>query len=478
MKVKTEAPSLPSLPECPCANGALFLFIGGVCLSAFLYSAGAVDLLLSMRTMGDVPLPRSVTVPSLLALFTLFTAATIGQYMQRRGSEGAGGVVKYSQVSKGGGRHTYEDYPGEQAARFSDVLDSPTARADEKRREGEEGGGSFDDDADHLDDDLALSPKEGGEWEQEESTRLQTGSEASYNIVNMYVGVGLWSLPYSLVVGGWEALLVLLVLLVLCYMSAENLVRLYDQFKTRERSFRALLCESSYSAKLGLISKSLERPSVPLAPLDEWSNMAYINAFGTAARSDVVTIKGFARAVGLQMVALGSGTPAVPSIYQQIQSRSEFPLVMVISFVVIAVFCFAMTVGGFFTYGQKSEILIIDNLMQNDAWGSLISLMVAAASFATTPPFIAMTTEIPLAALNLQVGRAGRRAMRYLVYFITIAGCVLLMESLDLILELTGLLCMSMTAIVLPIAMSLKQKLQVASADNGVSFQANLADQN
>jgi len=315
-------------------------------------------------------------------------------------------------------------------------------------------------------------------------------------------------------VGGWEALLVLLVLLVLCYMSAENLVRLYDQSKTMERSEVGSYLQISREAfgsfgtfasggfligeflgtamvlvlttwdvlsKIGLpygVGAALSTCLLlPFVWKDEWSNMAYINAFALASTvvvifgcyfillggvpentisANEVTIKGFARAVGLQMVALGSGTPAVPSIYQQIQSRSEFPLVMVISFVVIAVFCFAMTVGGFFTYGQKSEILIIDNLMQNDAWGSLISLMVAAASFATTPPFIAMTTEIPLAALNLQVGRAGRRAMRYLVYFITIAGCVLLMESLDLILELTGLLCMSMTAIVLPIAMSLK----------------------
>ena len=61
------------------------------------------------------------------------------------------------------------------------------------------------------------------------SVRLQTDSEASFNIVNMYVGVGLWSLPYSLVVGGWQAMLVLLVLLVLCFMSAEVLVRLYDR---------------------------------------------------------------------------------------------------------------------------------------------------------------------------------------------------------------------------------------------------------
>ncbi|GAB5361636.1 hypothetical protein AAMO2058_000729600 [Amorphochlora amoebiformis] len=421
----------------------------------------------TIRDYAQIPLDRSTTIPMMLILLVLFSAATAQQALQRAASDPA---VKYAPVRT-------DSHIG---------IDSPVELVDEEP------------------------------GDEEDEIRLQTGSEAIFNIVNMYVGVGLWSLPYSLVVGGWESLLVLLVLLVLCYMSAEVLIRLHNRCSLDSASEVGAYLHISKDAfgwwgsilasvfltgeflgtamvlvlttwdvinKIGVnYSFGAVLSTFLLAPFiwkDEWSNMAYINAFalfstvivvlatyfillnGIQFKEDKslpseVSTKGFVNAVGLQMVALGSGTPAVPSIYQQVRDKSDFSRVMITSFVLIAIFCLAMAVGGVMAYGKFSEVLIIDNLMANQGFGSLVSIMVALASFATTPPFIAMTTEIPLAILDREFSTRGKRVLRYGVYLTTIVGCVVFMESLDLILELTGLLCMSMTAIVLPIMMSLK----------------------
>ena len=370
------------------------------------------------------------------------------------------------------------------------------------------------------------------------SVRLQTDSEASFNIVNMYVGVGLWSLPYSLVVGGWQAMLVLLVLLVLCFMSAEVLVRLYDRSPRKSAgevgsylqiADDAFGAAGKYSAGFFLVGEFFGTAMVllltiwdvlskmgveytagavistlllaPFIWFDEWSNLAYINAFALLATLIVVlcthfilvdtagvantsgdgpvTTAGFVHAVGLQMVALGSGTPAVPSIYQQVASRRTFADVLFKSFGVIAVLCAAMAVGGFLAYGEGTEMLVIDNLMVHPIVGSAISFLVATASFATTPPFIAMTTEIPMALGSMRIGSGGRRAMRYGVFTAVVVGCVAFKENLDLVLEVTGLLCMSMTAIVYPMAMALKvfydRKSALAIAASVVAIVVSLA---
>lgn len=124
-----------------------------------------------MDAIGSAELPRAINLGVTGLMLILFSAATISQNFTELDKPEAE-TVKYNMVSTCGDEDTEEAKDSENGSRGVGKLD-----------------------------------REYGE----EDTQLQTNAEAVYNIVNMYVGVGLWSLPYSLVVGGTEALLVLLV---------------------------------------------------------------------------------------------------------------------------------------------------------------------------------------------------------------------------------------------------------------------------
>eukprot|EP00954_Amorphochlora_amoebiformis_P017314 1318226-Amorphochlora_amoeboformis.AAC.1 len=51
---------------------------------------------------------------------------------------------------------------------------------------------------------------------------------AAFGVINMYLGVGLWSLPYSVYVGGISAIPTLFILLVVCEISARDLIDLQN----------------------------------------------------------------------------------------------------------------------------------------------------------------------------------------------------------------------------------------------------------
>ena len=351
-------------------------------------------------------------------------------------------------------------------------------------------------------------------------------SKPSWNTINMYVGVGLWSLPYSLMVGGWLGLILLLVLLALCWWSAVLLLKLHDQIVPAKGALPAQgevgaylgLAEYALGGSTGRIaagvflfgeffgtsivlvltlwdtaSRAFRLPyamsaafsSLMLLPFlwrGRWDHVAYINALALIATAAVTafavssavggglseasttllrpqpTLAGTVACAGLQMVALGSGTPAVVSIYAQSpHGKDEFINgVLLPSLLCVGLLCGLMAAGGYATYGHDTQILIVDNMSNGSGIGFAISLLVAVASFATTPPFIALTTEIPIALARNEASATQLRGLRYVMLVLTVSACVVFKPYLDAVLEVTGIVCMSVTAIALPHLMALR----------------------
>mmetsp|Transcript_27512 Transcript_27512/g.48628 ORF Transcript_27512/g.48628 Transcript_27512/m.48628 type:complete len:302 (-) Transcript_27512:190-1095(-) len=246
---------------------------------------------------------------------------------------------------------------------------------------------------------------------------------------------------------------------------------------------RALDCDMLY------VAVAVSLMICPFLWNARWSALAWINAFAVfvstlaglaiisvicnepkpAANSLFTSIKDipdsrkFIFSIGLQMVALGSGTPAIPSIHIQAKHKHTFTQnVIVPSFVMITIFVLIITVAGYCAYRDETKVMVTDNLIKNQIFGLPMALLIAAATFATLPAMVTMTAD-PIVALcvsqqhnHVSLGEREMRLLRYALHVALSIGSYLLLNYIDILLQITGLLCMSMTAIVLPCLMSLK----------------------
>ncbi|GAB5366565.1 hypothetical protein AAMO2058_001154000 [Amorphochlora amoebiformis] len=377
----------------------------------------------------------------------------------------------------------------------------------------------------------------------------QTNLLATYNVVNMYVGVGFWGLPYSIFVGGYMSLVILGLLLVICTISAIELVRLKTFFSNQESSAYAPESHpgsrqgSRHGSRVGsrsgpataseetgvymslakqslgtggevvagmalagefigtsmvllytvwdLLARLLKSDFAPvtattavlLLPFlwhSHWSNLAYINAFALFATvlaivvmmysilenpqhaADNVTESWFTHippvsklvfATGLQMVALGSGTPTIPSILSQTANPRMFNMGVILpSMISVAIFSFVVAMSGILAYGANTEFLLTDNLISDGNFGIIVSAMIVFATFATIPPVLAMTadpfvviydkltqSEVFIRTKVKNVGfrkhRLASRTLRYMVFGMITVSSYFLRNNMGLVLE-------------------------------------------
>mmetsp|Transcript_17812 Transcript_17812/g.35931 ORF Transcript_17812/g.35931 Transcript_17812/m.35931 type:complete len:641 (-) Transcript_17812:465-2387(-) len=167
------------------------------------------------------------------------------------------------------------------------------------------------------------------------------------------------------------------------------------------------------------------------------------------------TASQFVLCFGVQLSVFAGGAPSVPTILNNsIEKRNFIWEVLRPSFIVIALLVMTMAIGGFGAYGSDVMVFVSDNVTADPDFGLPLALLIGAAIIATLPSVITLAAEL----LAGRESRAGEGLLfRLAVYFVVIGAAIMFLSHLDVVLEITGLLCMSFTAIIIPLVMSLTE---------------------
>ncbi|GAB5372983.1 hypothetical protein AAMO2058_001711100 [Amorphochlora amoebiformis] len=391
--------------------------------------------------------------------------------------------------------------------------------------------------------------------------RVEQSIFAIYNLVNMHVGMGFWVLPYSILIAGYPALIMLGVLLICCSISSSELANLHLYFRDQGTHGFASRISSGVSshgrdpyialakASLGwkgeviawanivgmffggtmvliltvwdLVTRLLDSDitivalvscvmALPFLWFSDWKSLAYTNAFAlvatvlaigvmfaSMARNPEKAVKNIAEAswfiktpsvsrlafaAGLQLVAVGSGAPTIPSILKEAENKDDFiRRVILPSMITVSAFGLIVAIAGVLTYGTETDFLITENLLSDKKFGLIVSSIIVAATFATIPPVVSMTAE-PFCQIFINKSNMGdgissssphdiskkglpenesglnewsSRTIRYMLFAAIASLSYVARDYIGVVLEVTGLVCMSMSALILPLVMSL-----------------------
>ena len=285
-----------------------------------------------------------------------------------------------------------------------------------------------------------------------------TAWQAGFNVVNLYVGMGLLSKPYALALGGWFSLLPLFVLCAISLYTGKVIVRCFAWMRTERPTYpmlgaaafgragealvsvmifleffgatcivllflwqnASLLLDGRY--ELWQIALAVLGCTLPTVWMVKFSDLAFLSVIGflsslsiaiviigvllsdtgRVAKQDLSTygtgMDGQMQAIGINMISL-AGHACLPSIYTQMAKPEQFERMLDASFVVMLLVYLLVAVSGYLAYGSGAAVLVTENL---SGWPSkLLLVFVIINCFCSVAPVVTVLSELPENALGL-----------------------------------------------------------------------------
>eukprot|EP00466_Bigelowiella_natans_P008466 jgi/Bigna1/88612/estExt_fgenesh1_pg.C_350013 len=286
-----------------------------------------------------------------------------------------------------------------------------------------------------------------------------SNSEAVYTIVNIFVGLGMLSKPYSLAMGGWVSLggLTLLcfwgaasgLIMIRCFQLVPGSRVTYPQLgeaamgMAGRRLVQAIILLEFMGATIIVMifmwkNFSFLFPSIPshlvaicltiaAAPsvwLLNFGELSFISLLGVVSNAAIMlalvgllisepeqiqpekydtytSMEGLSISMGIYTVAL-AGHAALPSVYADIEDKSSIFWVVSLSFVIMWFIYCATAAAGYLFHGRGAHVLVTEDIMITNPGRvfEIVTLMVLAKSYCSVSPIVSILNEIPEAGLD------------------------------------------------------------------------------
>mmetsp|Transcript_23472 Transcript_23472/g.37836 ORF Transcript_23472/g.37836 Transcript_23472/m.37836 type:complete len:555 (+) Transcript_23472:133-1797(+) len=335
-----------------------------------------------------------------------------------------------------------------------------------------------------------------------------SNSEAVYTIVNIFVGLGMLSKPYSLAMGGWVSLggLTLLcfwgaasgLIMIRCFQLVPGSRVTYPQLgeaamgMAGRRLVQAIILLEFMGATIIVMifmwkNFSFLFPSIPshlvaicltiaAAPsvwLLNFGELSFISLLGVVSNAAIMlalvgllisepeqiqpekydtytSMEGLSISMGIYTVAL-AGHAALPSVYADIEDKSSIFWVVSLSFVIMWFIYCATAAAGYLFHGRGAHVLVTEDIMITNPGRvfEIVTLMVLAKSYCSVSPIVSILNEIPEAGLGITTPwvRRTSRTVCLLVLSVCAYAC---QEHLGLVEALTGSAFTMMSSFILP----------------------------
>ena len=255
------------------------------------------------------------------------------------------------------------------------------------------------------------------------ATGGMTTWQAGFNVVNLYVGMGLLSKPYALARGGWASLAGLFLLCAISLYTGKVIVRCfgcmeqdhptypelgYAAFGRAGRNFISLmifleffgatcivllflwqnimlLLPDTAAVELWQVAVLVCAVALPTVWMLRFSDLAFLGLLGFVASAFIACVivgvllsdtgriaeqqystvdaAGMPVSLGIFMVSL-AGHACLPSIYAQMRNPEDFDTMLDYSFAVMLTVYTTIAVAGYLSFGGDAAVLVTDNLLQ------------------------------------------------------------------------------------------------------------------
>eukprot|EP01083_Nonionella_stella_P026905 74056_1 len=165
-------------------------------------------------------------------------------------------------------------------------------------------------------------------------------------------------------------------------------------------------------------------------------------------------VQSFCISIGIYIMSF-SGHPCLPGIYRSMKDPKQFERVLDWCFVVMSLSYIMISVFGYLTFGENTNIIITGNLLSQNVYLSktLIILVVAGCYFQVSP-LIAVMAEIPennifkwQYASNIKFKS---RLFRTCVFLSICAVSYVCMDKLAFLEAITGSICTMIVSVICP----------------------------
>mmetsp|Transcript_12796 Transcript_12796/g.19183 ORF Transcript_12796/g.19183 Transcript_12796/m.19183 type:complete len:558 (+) Transcript_12796:109-1782(+) len=354
-----------------------------------------------------------------------------------------------------------------------------------------------------------------------------SNAEAIYTIVNIFVGLGMLSKPYSVAQGGWISLGGLTLLCIWGAISGLILIRCFQLVPGYRVTYAQLgqaamgvygryivqgviVLEFMGATLIVLIfmwknfaflfpsippewiALSLTIAALPSVWLLDFGDLSFISLLGVVANAaimlalmgflfydpsqikpemyDVVTDwEGLSVSMGIYTVAL-AGHAALPGVYADIKDKDSIEWVVGLSFLIMwCIYCITAACG-YLAHGRESHVLVTEDIMIKTPgiWFQFVTFLVLAKSYCSVSPIISILNEIPEEGLGI-TSPLIRRITRS-VGLVVLASCAYLCQNhLGIVEAVTGSLFTMMSSFILPplclVLLSYQDAFKVAEND-------------
>jgi len=331
---------------------------------------------------------------------------------------------------------------------------------------------------------------------------------AIWTVLNIFVGLGLLSKPYSLAKGGWVSIPILAFLTWIANICGKLLVKCYDTPKCRTSTsyadvvdqvlgywgaiFFIIVVVLEYVAAVCIcllfiwvnletlmpeisriyivvISTVMILPTVWLIKLSDASlltllgfistliivgTIAYVQMFyGELEDVDMENTVGpdIPLSAGIFMLSL-SGQAALPQVYREMSKPKEFNWVMDISFLVMFFIYTATGIGGYMLYGMSSEIIISTNMLKNPGGilPKIVAWLVILKNYFTINPFVSVICDSPEIIMGIDKSPVKQRIFRSFAFLSSVGISYLAFDALPFVESFASATFTMLTSFILP----------------------------
>lgn len=331
---------------------------------------------------------------------------------------------------------------------------------------------------------------------------------ACWTVLNMFVGLGLLSKPYSLAKGGWVSIPILAFLTWIANICGKLLVKCYDTPKCRTSTSYADVVDHvlGYSGAIFLIiAVVLEYVAgVCICMLFIWGNLEtlmpeisriYIVTISTAmvlptiwliklSDASLLTLLGFMSTIlivgtivylwasngeleevdmkntvgpdiplsaGIFMLSL-SGHAGLPQVYREMSKPEEFDWVLDISFFIMFLIYITTGIGGYMIYGMSSEIIISTSMLKNPGGilPKIVAWLVILKNYFTINPFVSILCDSSEIIMGIDHSVVKQRVFRSFAFLSSAGLSYLAFDALPFVESFASATFTMLTSFILP----------------------------
>jgi len=336
---------------------------------------------------------------------------------------------------------------------------------------------------------------------------------AVFTIINIFLGLGLLSLPYAFARGGVLAFPGLCFICGVGYITAMFLKEAsarYQEFSygglgnTTFKRTGLLLCVALVSLEMigaltmtilflwdnlsymlpfnyiliALVSSLLVTPTVWLLDFGELGFLNSIGVIGNAAftfcvificifnfsdtypiSTSVPPMSDVSLCFGILLLCF-AGHPCIPGVYKSMNDKSQFPLALKVAFLLMLIIYTAVGYAGSMLYGGDTNPILTANLtISPGGWiSAAVTFLIIMRSYVTVASLITICVEVPEEMLFGIFMPRQKKLFRTLVLWFFIVLAYLFRQHVDLVEAVTGSLPCMLSAFICPTVFFLKAK--------------------